>query len=167
MKHDALPDFRASGRILIAALVAAVPTVALIQLHLTVVGVVTLVAGGLLYLFMYLTLAPVLGAVDKFDVTNLKTIMSFVPLQYGGAEMRFTTFTELGQNLLDQNVLEVVALDGNVIDLRLIRSQVSVEENEGKKFAARTFTVMIRIFTIFTDSVLDYEARLLSVLGRG
>jgi len=166
MKYDALPDLKASGRILIAALVAGVPTVALIQLHLTVVGVMNLVAGGLLYLLMYLTLAPVLGAVDKFDVANLRTIMSFVPLQYRGAEMRFTTFTELGQNLLDQNILEVVALDGNVIDLRLIRSQVSVEEKEGNKLAARAYRVMIRVVAIFTDSVLDYEARLLSLLGR-
>jgi hypothetical protein len=167
MKYDALPDFRASGRILICALAAAVPVVALVQLHLTAVGVVNSVAGGLLYLFTYLTLVPVLGAVDKFDVTNLRTVLSFVPLQYRGAEMRFTTFTELGQNILDQNILEVVALDGNVIDLRSIRSQVIVEENEGNKFAAKTFTVMIRMFAIFTDSVLDYEARLLSVLGRG
>jgi hypothetical protein len=81
--------------------------------------------------------------------------------------MRFTTFTELGQNQLDQNILEVVALDGNVVDLGLIRSQVSLEEKEGNKFAARTFTVMIRMLAIFTDSVLDYEARLLSLLGRG
>jgi O-antigen/teichoic acid export membrane protein len=166
IKYDALPDLRASGRILIAALVAAVPAVALIQLRLTAVGVVSLVAGGLLYLFTYLTLVPVLSAVDRFDVINLRTILSFVPLQYRGAEMRFTTFTELGQNLLDQNLLEVVALDGNVIDLELIRSQVSVEE-EGNKLAARTFTVMIRMLAIFTDSVLDYEARLLSLLGRG
>ena len=114
---------------------------------------------------MYLTLAPVMGAVDKFDVTNLRTILSFVPLQYRGAEMRFTTFTELGQNLLDQNILEVVALDGNVIDLRLIRGQVSVEE-EGNTLAARAYRVMIRVVAIFADSVLDYETRLLSLLGR-
>jgi len=167
MKYGALPDLKASGRILIAALVAVVPTVALIQLHLTVVGVMNLVVGGLLYLLMYLTLAPVMGAVDKFDVTNLRTVLSFVPLQYRGAEMRFTAFTELGQNLLDQNILEVVALDGNVIDLRLIRSQVIAEEKDENKLAARAFTVMIRMLAIFTDSVLDYEARLLSLLGRG
>ena len=167
IKYDALPDLRASGRILIAALVAAVPAVALIQLRLTAVGVVNLVAGGLLYLFTYLTLVPVLSAVDRFDVINLRTILSFVPLQYRGAEMRFTTFTELGQNLLDQNMLEVVALDGIVIDLRLIRSQVIAEEKDEIKLAARAFTVMIRMLAIFTDSVLDYEARLLSVLGRG
>jgi hypothetical protein len=141
--------------------------VALVQLHLTAVGVVNLVAGGLLYLFMYLTLAPVSGAVDKFDVTNLRTVLSFVPLRYRWAEMRFTTFTELGQNLLDQNILEIATLDGNVIDLRLIRSQVSVEEKAETELAARAYMVMIRVLAIFTDSVLDYEARLLSVLGKG
>ena len=166
IKYDALPDLRASGRILIAALVAAVPAVALIQLRLTAVGVVNLVAGGLLYLFTYLTLVPVLSAVDRFDVINLRTILSFVPLQYRGAEMRFTTFTELGQNLLDQNMLEVVALDGIVIDLRLIRSQVIAEEKDEIKLAARAFTVMIRMLAIFTDSILDYEAKLLSTMGR-
>jgi hypothetical protein len=81
--------------------------------------------------------------------------------------MRFTTFTELGQNLLDQNILEVVALDGNVVDLGLVRSQVSVEEKEGNKLAARAYMVMIRVLAIFTGSVLDYEAKLLSVLGKG
>jgi hypothetical protein len=158
---------KASGRILIAALAAAVPAIAPVQLHLTAVGVVNLVAGGLLYLFMYLTLAPVLGAVDKFDVTNLRTVLSFVPLQYRGAEIRFTTFTELDQNQLDENILEVVALDGNVIDFRSARSQVIAEEEGGNKLAARAYAVMIRVLAIFTDSVLDYEARLLSVLGKG
>ena len=166
MKFRALPDLKASGRIIIAALVAAVPPVALIQLHLTAVGVVNLVAGGLLYLLTYLTLAPVLGAVDKFDVVNLRTILSFVPLRYQGVEVRFTTFTELGQNQVDQNILEVVTLDGNAIDLRLIRSQVIDEEKESK-LAARASSVMTRVVAILTDSVLDYEARLLSVLGRG
>jgi O-antigen/teichoic acid export membrane protein len=167
MKYGAQPDLKASGRIVLAALAAAVPAVAPVQLHLTAVGVVNLVAGGLLYLLTYLTLAPVLGAVDKFDIINLRTILSFVPLQYRGAEMRFTTFTELGQNQLDQNILEVVALDGNVFDLRTIRSQVIAEEEVGNKLAARAYAVMIRMLAIFTDSFLDYEARLLSVLGRG
>jgi len=165
-KFRALPDLKASGRIMIAALLAAVPPVALIQLHLTEVGVVNLVAGGLLYLLTYLTLAPVLGAVDKFDVVNLRTILSFVPLRYRGVEVRFTTFTELGENQVDQNILEVVTLDGNVIDLRLIRSQVIDEEKESK-LAARASSVMTRVAAILADSVLDYEARLLSVLGRG
>jgi O-antigen/teichoic acid export membrane protein len=80
VKHDARPDLRASGRILLAALGAAVPTVGLIQLDGWGVGVVNLVVGGLLYLVVYLTLAPILGAVEKQDILNLRTLM-------GGARM--------------------------------------------------------------------------------
>ena len=54
---------------------AAIPTVGLIRLDGAGVGVVNLVAGGLLYLVIYLTLAPILGAVEKQDVLNLRTLM--------------------------------------------------------------------------------------------
>jgi O-antigen/teichoic acid export membrane protein len=167
VKYGALPDFKASGRIVITALVAAVPPVALVQFHQTGVGVVNLVAGGLLYLLVYLTLAPVLGAVDKFDIINLRTILSIVPLSYRGVEVRFVPFTELGQNLLEQSILEVVTLDGNVVDLNLIRRQVVAEAKDENKLAARASTVMTRVVAIFVDSVLDYEEKLLFALGRG
>jgi O-antigen/teichoic acid export membrane protein len=75
VKHDARPDLRASGRILLAALGAAVPTLGLIQLDGAGVGVVNLVVGGLLYLGVYLTLAPILGAVEKQDIVNLRTLL--------------------------------------------------------------------------------------------
>jgi O-antigen/teichoic acid export membrane protein len=75
MKHDARPDLRASGRILLAALGAAAPTLGLIQLDGAGVGVVNLVIGGLLYLGVYLTLAPILGAVEKQDILNLRTLL--------------------------------------------------------------------------------------------
>ena len=75
VKHDARPDLRASGRILLAALAAAVPTLGLIQLDGAGVGVVNLVVGGLLYLGVYLTLAPILGAVEKQDILNLRTLL--------------------------------------------------------------------------------------------
>jgi O-antigen/teichoic acid export membrane protein len=74
-KHDARPDLKAGGRILLAALGAAIPTVVLIQLNGAGVGVVNLVVGGLLYLVVYLTLAPVLGAVEKQDIINLRTLL--------------------------------------------------------------------------------------------
>jgi O-antigen/teichoic acid export membrane protein len=76
VKYDARLDLRASGRILLAALGAAVPTVGLIQLDGAGVGVVNLVIGGLLYLLVYLTLAPIIGAVDKQDVLNLRTLLA-------------------------------------------------------------------------------------------
>jgi len=75
VKHDARPDLRASGRILLAALAAAVPTLGLIQLDGAGVGVVNLIVGGLLYLGVYLTLAPILGAVEKQDILNLRTLL--------------------------------------------------------------------------------------------
>jgi len=75
VKHDARPDLRASGRIFLAALGAAVPTLGLIQLDGAGVGVVNLVVGGLLYLGVYLTLAPILGAVEKQDILNLRTLL--------------------------------------------------------------------------------------------
>jgi O-antigen/teichoic acid export membrane protein len=75
VKHDARPDLGASGRIILAALAAAIPTVGLIQLDGAGVGVVNLVVGGLLYLGVYLTLAPILGAVEKQDILNLRTLL--------------------------------------------------------------------------------------------
>lgn len=74
-RFDARPDLGASGRILLAALGAAVPTVGLILLDGAGVGVVNLIVGGLQYFLVYLTLAPIVGAVDKQDVINLKTLL--------------------------------------------------------------------------------------------
>jgi hypothetical protein len=53
---------------------AAVPTLGLIQLDGAGGGVVNLVVGGLLYLGVYLTLAPILGSVEKQDIMNLRTL---------------------------------------------------------------------------------------------
>jgi len=75
VKHAARPDLKASGRILLAALAAAIPTIALIQLDGWGVGAVNLVVGGLLYLAIYLTLAPILGAVEKQDILSLRTLL--------------------------------------------------------------------------------------------
>jgi O-antigen/teichoic acid export membrane protein len=165
-KYDAGPDLRASGRILIAVLVAAVPVIALIELNPTGVGLENLVVGGLLYVFMYLTVAPILRAVDKFDVANLGTILSFTPSQHRGVEMRLAPLAEEGQNRLEQNILEIATLEGNVLDLRLVKSHARLEEKDGKKAAARTYTLVARTAAAFTDFVLDYEARLLSAVGR-
>jgi hypothetical protein len=46
----------------------------LIQLDDEGVSVVNLVVGGLLYLVVYLTLAPILGAVEKQGILNLRTL---------------------------------------------------------------------------------------------
>ena len=62
-------------KILLAALGAAALTLGFIQLDGAGVGVVNLVIGGLLYLGVYLTLAPILGAVEKQDILNLRTLL--------------------------------------------------------------------------------------------
>jgi O-antigen/teichoic acid export membrane protein len=68
-------DLKAGGRVLLAGLVAAVPTMALIQFDMAGVGAINLVVGGLLYLVVYLTLIPILGAVGKQDVENMRTLV--------------------------------------------------------------------------------------------
>jgi O-antigen/teichoic acid export membrane protein len=75
VRFGARPDLKVSGRILLAALGAAVPTIALILLDATGTGIVNLVIGGTLYLAAYLTLAPILGAVVLQDINNLETIL--------------------------------------------------------------------------------------------
>jgi O-antigen/teichoic acid export membrane protein len=79
-KFNARPDLKSSGRILIAALGAAIPTVGLIQLDPARVGVVNLIVGGLFYLLVYLTLAPILRAVDNQDILNVRTLLGETPL---------------------------------------------------------------------------------------
>jgi hypothetical protein len=166
IKYNARPDLRASERVLIVALAAAVPAITLIQLHLTETGVVNLLAGGFLYALAYLTLAPVLGAVDKFDIVNLRTILRLVPLQYYGmVEMRFVASTGLGQNRLDQNLLETTTVEGNVLDLTLVRSQARLQEKDMDNIATRAYT-LTRMVAFLVDSIFDYELKLLSAIRR-
>jgi hypothetical protein len=56
-------------------LAAAVPTVGLIQFDRVGVGAINLVVGGLLYLVVYLTLIPIVRAVDRQDLENLRTLL--------------------------------------------------------------------------------------------
>jgi len=46
-----------------------------IQLDGAGIGVVNLIVGGLAYLAVYLTLAPILGAVEKQDIMNFVTLL--------------------------------------------------------------------------------------------
>jgi O-antigen/teichoic acid export membrane protein len=74
-KFGARPDLRASARILFTALIAAVPAIALIRLDGAGTGVINLIPGGVLYLLAYLTLAPILGALDMSDLGNLENTL--------------------------------------------------------------------------------------------
>jgi O-antigen/teichoic acid export membrane protein len=73
VNFHARPDLKSSARIFLASLVAAIPSAALSQFNAA--GVVNLVAGGCLFLFTYLTMAPILGAVMPQDINNLETIL--------------------------------------------------------------------------------------------
>jgi len=66
-------DYKASSLIISAALVAALPTLALQTLRLG--NLFTLVVGALIYFAIYVTLLPLLGALDENDVENLAQIV--------------------------------------------------------------------------------------------
>ncbi len=47
----------------------------LIRLDAVGVGVSNLVVGILLFLMIYLTLAPIVGGIDKWDISNLRSLL--------------------------------------------------------------------------------------------
>jgi len=67
-------EYKASSLIISAALVAALPTLAFQTLRLG--NLLTLVVGALIYFAVYVTLLPLLGALDENDVENLEQIVS-------------------------------------------------------------------------------------------
>jgi len=75
VKFDVRPDLKGGRRTLLAALAGAVPTIALIQFDRMGVGAFNLIVGGLVYLLVYLTLAPVLRAVEEQDILNLRGLL--------------------------------------------------------------------------------------------
>jgi len=64
-----------SLKIYLASAISAVPTFLFLQLS-PFQNLANLVIGGSLFLFSYLTLAPIIGAVRTIDVENLKAIFS-------------------------------------------------------------------------------------------
>lgn len=74
VRYRARSNLRANVRILIAAFAAAIPTILLLHVYVSGATIVNLIIGALLYLIAYLTLAPFLGVLNRFDVDNLKTI---------------------------------------------------------------------------------------------
>ena len=108
-----------------------------------------------------------MGAVDKFDMMNLRTILSYVISQhYVEVEMRFVALTDLDQNRLAQNILEIATLEGNILGSTLIRSQTRLETQDRNK-TTRAWAVTARIVEMLSSPVFDYEERLLSAMGRG
>lgn len=79
VKYGVKPDYKSSLSIYLASALSAIP-IALLALHIhsqsVFVDVVKLVAGALIYLFTYLTLTPLLGAINNEDVENLARIFA-------------------------------------------------------------------------------------------
>lgn len=67
-------QMKTNARILLAAFLSAIPTIALLQVYVTGTSVMNVIFGGLVYLASYLTLAPICGAVNSSDIDNLRTI---------------------------------------------------------------------------------------------
>jgi lipopolysaccharide exporter len=74
-RYDVKVDFRVSLRILLASLLAAGASFALLSI-LHVSQWLQLVMGGALFLVVYLFSAPLLGAINLMDIRNLKSMIS-------------------------------------------------------------------------------------------
>jgi putative peptidoglycan lipid II flippase len=74
-RFQARPDLGASARILLASIIASIPSTALVQLYVAGKGLVDFVAGACIFLLTYLTMAPILGGVTRQDISNLETIL--------------------------------------------------------------------------------------------
>lgn len=83
-KFDVHVDLKANARILLAALISAIPTILTALLFqivkLTQIPILNLIVGGLVYLIVYLTLVPVVGAASISDINNLKTMFLRIPI---------------------------------------------------------------------------------------
>ena len=80
-------DWNSSLRIGLASFTSAL----LVYIFLTFVPIHTsilrLATGGALYLFLFLTSAPLLGAIEKLDIDNLDTLVKGIPLIYPAAKL--------------------------------------------------------------------------------
>jgi len=73
--YEARADFKSSARILIASTIATFATYLLLSFFNTVAWV-RLMAGGAVFLAVYILTAPMIGAITQTDVGNLRTMLS-------------------------------------------------------------------------------------------
>ncbi len=73
-KFNATIDWTSSAKILLASTLAAVITYVVVS-NLTLNNWITLTIGGLIFLVTYLTVAPLIGAINKTDIQNFKEIL--------------------------------------------------------------------------------------------
>jgi hypothetical protein len=74
-EYRAKADFRVSAKILVASSIASVVTYLLIN-SLTLPWILTLAAGFVVFLVVFLVVAPLLGAVNRMDIENFRTMFS-------------------------------------------------------------------------------------------
>jgi len=78
-RFGASPNLGDSLRVYLVSSLSAIPTLMLVQLF-PFSALLNVVFGGSLFVFTYLTLAPLLGAIRTSDVENLKLIFGRLKL---------------------------------------------------------------------------------------
>jgi O-antigen/teichoic acid export membrane protein len=73
--YEVKADFKSSSRILIASASAAIATYLSVN-FLSTAEWIKLVVGGMIFLAVYILLAPLVGAVNKSDISNLRIMLS-------------------------------------------------------------------------------------------
>jgi O-antigen/teichoic acid export membrane protein len=73
--YEARADFKSSAKILLASTIATFATHLLLSFFNTVAWV-RLIAGGAVFLAVYILTAPMIGAITQTDIGNLRTMLS-------------------------------------------------------------------------------------------
>jgi len=73
--YQAAADFKSSAKILLASTVATIATYLFLS-FLNTVDWMRLIAGGAIFLAVYIVTAPMIGAITQTDVGNLRTVLS-------------------------------------------------------------------------------------------
>jgi O-antigen/teichoic acid export membrane protein len=69
------PDLKASSRIYLSSFLSAIPLLAFLHVS-PLTGLLNVITSGFLFLFVYLTLIPLTGAIAHTDLENLRLILS-------------------------------------------------------------------------------------------
>lgn len=73
--YRAKADFESSAKIIFASLIAATTTY-LFLVFFNVADWINLIAGGIIFLTIYIITAPLIGAINQTDINNLRTMLS-------------------------------------------------------------------------------------------
>jgi stage V sporulation protein B len=75
-KYGVKADFVSSAKIFLASLIASGATYLLISVLSIAYWVISLIVGAVVFLLVFLTTAPVIGAVNQMDIDNFRTMFS-------------------------------------------------------------------------------------------